>query len=310
MTQALPPRRSLVFGLLAIVLGVRDPRRGRRCDGGGTVGYAARRALRRARRRRGSISCGRAARWRASSRSCSACSTRPRSPRSPTARSRRRSTSRSASSRCTRSASRRVVLGVVGLLFLIVALSYAEGTASIRETGGAATFVRVAFNDLAGFLTGWVLFLDYLIVIALSALFVPHYLGLALGIDAIARRPGRRDRGVRRRSRGIARVRLCPADAALHASASRCRCSTSSRSSCSCRSASRSSSRRSALTRGPLARHASDVARHRVRAAARDARVHRPRDGRELRGGGAAARARPAAQPLQRDLARRRHLRR
>jgi APA family basic amino acid/polyamine antiporter len=83
-----------------------------------------------------------------------------------------------------------VVLGLVGLLFLLVALSYAEGTAAIRETGGAATFVRVAFNDLAGFLTGWVLFLDYLIVIALSALFVPHYVGLALGIDAIARRPG------------------------------------------------------------------------------------------------------------------------
>src|SRR6185312_13762417 len=82
------------------------------------------------------------------------------------------------------------VLGIVGLLFIIVALSYAEGTASIRETGGAATFVRVAFNDFAGFLTGWVLFLDYLIVIALSALFFPHYLGLALGIDSIARRPG------------------------------------------------------------------------------------------------------------------------
>src|SRR5580765_3097209 len=83
-----------------------------------------------------------------------------------------------------------LVLGGVGLLFLLVAVSYAEGTASIRETGGAATFVRVAFNDLAGFMTGWALFLDYLIVIALSALFVPHYLGLALDIDAIARRPG------------------------------------------------------------------------------------------------------------------------
>src|SRR5579884_3053138 len=82
------------------------------------------------------------------------------------------------------------VLGVMGLLFVVVALSYAEGTASIRETGGAATFVRVAFNDLAGFLTGWALFLDYLIVIALSALFVPHYLGLALGIHSIARNPG------------------------------------------------------------------------------------------------------------------------
>ena len=83
-----------------------------------------------------------------------------------------------------------LVLGVVGLLFLIVALSYAEGTASIRETGGAATFVRFAVNDFAGFLTGWALFLDYLIVIALSALFFPHYLGLALGIDVIARHPG------------------------------------------------------------------------------------------------------------------------
>jgi APA family basic amino acid/polyamine antiporter len=75
------------------------------------------------------------------------------------------------------------VLLVVGALFLLVALSYAEGTAAIPEPGGAATFVRRAFNDLAGFVTGWVLFLDYLIVIALSALFVPHYAGVALGWD-------------------------------------------------------------------------------------------------------------------------------
>jgi APA family basic amino acid/polyamine antiporter len=83
-----------------------------------------------------------------------------------------------------------VVLAVVGVLFLVVTMSYAEGTTSIGETGGAATFVRVAFNDLAGFVTGWALFLDYLIVIALSALFFPHYLGLALGIHSIAQHPG------------------------------------------------------------------------------------------------------------------------
>jgi basic amino acid/polyamine antiporter, APA family len=83
-----------------------------------------------------------------------------------------------------------LVLGVVGLVFLVVTLSYAEGTTAIRETGGAATFVRFAYNDLAGFVTGWVLFLDYLIVISLSALFVPHYVGLALHIDSIARHPG------------------------------------------------------------------------------------------------------------------------
>ena len=67
------------------------------------------------------------------------------------------------------------VLLAVGALFLLVSLSYAEGTAATRETGGAATIVRIAFNDLWGFVTGWALFLDYLIVIALSALFVPHY---------------------------------------------------------------------------------------------------------------------------------------
>jgi basic amino acid/polyamine antiporter, APA family len=83
-----------------------------------------------------------------------------------------------------------VVLAVVGVLFLVVTMSYAEGTTSIKETGGAATFVRVAFNDLAGFVTGWALFLDYLIVIALSALFFPHYLGLAIGVHSIARQPG------------------------------------------------------------------------------------------------------------------------
>jgi basic amino acid/polyamine antiporter, APA family len=82
------------------------------------------------------------------------------------------------------------VLAVVGVLFLVVTLSYAEGTTSIGETGGAATFVRVAFNDLAGFVTGWALFLDYLIVIALSALFFPHYLGLAIGVRSIATHPG------------------------------------------------------------------------------------------------------------------------
>src|SRR3989440_5782792 len=73
-----------------------------------------------------------------------------------------------------------VVLLATGALFLVVSLSYAEGTAAIRETGGAATFVRIAFNDLWGFVTGWALFLDYLIVIALSALYVPHYAAAAL----------------------------------------------------------------------------------------------------------------------------------
>src|ERR671936_2831706 len=81
------------------------------------------------------------------------------------------------------------VLFVVGVLFLLVSLSYAEGTAAIPETGGAATFVRRAFNDPLGFMTGWALLLDYLIVIALAALFVPHYFGKAVGWAAITDSP-------------------------------------------------------------------------------------------------------------------------
>src|ERR671930_1363691 len=81
------------------------------------------------------------------------------------------------------------VLLVAGVIFLLVSLSYAEGTAAIPEPGGAALFVRRAFNDPAGFVTGWALFLDYLIVIALAALFVPHYLGTAVGWDAVTDEP-------------------------------------------------------------------------------------------------------------------------
>ncbi|HSP71932.1 MAG TPA: amino acid permease, partial [Gaiellaceae bacterium] len=82
-----------------------------------------------------------------------------------------------------------LVLLAVGLLFFLVALSYAEGTSAIPETGGAATFVRRAFNDLAGFATGWVLFLDYIIVISLSALFLPHYLAGAFEAPTLGKSP-------------------------------------------------------------------------------------------------------------------------
>jgi APA family basic amino acid/polyamine antiporter len=82
-----------------------------------------------------------------------------------------------------------LVLLAMGAVFFVVSLSYAEGTAALPETGGAATFVRRAFNDLAGFLTGWVLFLDYLIVMALAALFVPHYVGGAFDVPSLERKP-------------------------------------------------------------------------------------------------------------------------
>ena len=82
-----------------------------------------------------------------------------------------------------------LVLLLTGALFFVVSLSYAEGTAALPETGGAATFVRRAYNDLAGFVTGWALFLDFLIVMALSALFVPHYVGATLSAPSLRQSP-------------------------------------------------------------------------------------------------------------------------
>ncbi len=82
-----------------------------------------------------------------------------------------------------------LVLLAAGAVFALVSLSYAEGTTALPETGGAATFVRRAFNDLAGFVTGWALFLDFLIVMALSALFVPHYVAGALGTPSLRESP-------------------------------------------------------------------------------------------------------------------------
>lgn len=63
-----------------------------------------------------------------------------------------------------------------GLLFGLTALTYVEGGAMFRERGGSSTFARHAFNELIAFVAGWAILIDYLIVIALAALSVPHYL--------------------------------------------------------------------------------------------------------------------------------------
>ena len=74
-----------------------------------------------------------------------------------------------------------LVFLAAGLLFALAAAAYAEGGATIAEPGGAASFARRAFNDLVGFIAGWAAALDYVIAIALSALFVPRYLTGAFG---------------------------------------------------------------------------------------------------------------------------------
>ncbi|HVO53406.1 MAG TPA: amino acid permease [Solirubrobacterales bacterium] len=63
-----------------------------------------------------------------------------------------------------------------GLLFGLTTLTYVEGSAMFRERGGSSSFARHAFNELVAFIAGWVILLDYLIVLALAAISVPHYL--------------------------------------------------------------------------------------------------------------------------------------
>jgi APA family basic amino acid/polyamine antiporter len=66
---------------------------------------------------------------------------------------------------------------IAGGLFALTAKTYAEGAAMFPEAGGSSSFARHAFNEVVSFIAGWALCLDYILTIAISAFFVPHYLG-------------------------------------------------------------------------------------------------------------------------------------
>src|SRR5213080_2327198 len=70
-----------------------------------------------------------------------------------------------------------VVFMLAGGLFALTAKTYAEGASMFPEAGGSSSFARHAFNELASFFAGWALALHCIITIAISAFFVPHYLG-------------------------------------------------------------------------------------------------------------------------------------
>ncbi|MFI5028232.1 MAG: amino acid permease [Solirubrobacterales bacterium] len=70
-----------------------------------------------------------------------------------------------------------LVFMFAGALFALTAKTYAEGAAMFPEAGGSSSFARHAFNEVVSFIAGWGLSLDYILTIAISAFFVPHYLG-------------------------------------------------------------------------------------------------------------------------------------
>jgi APA family basic amino acid/polyamine antiporter len=70
-----------------------------------------------------------------------------------------------------------LVFVITGIFFFCTAATYAEATAMFPEAGGSSSFARHAFNELVSFFAAWAQMLNYVITVAISAFFVPHYLG-------------------------------------------------------------------------------------------------------------------------------------
>src|SRR5436309_5486459 len=82
-----------------------------------------------------------------------------------------------------------IVFIITGFIFWLAAATYSEGTAMYPEAGGSSSFARHAFNEFWSFFAAWGQMLNYVITIAISAFFVPHYLG-GLFIPFLKTSPG------------------------------------------------------------------------------------------------------------------------
>src|SRR6476646_6996098 len=71
-----------------------------------------------------------------------------------------------------------LVFVVAGIVFTATAATYAEGTVRFPEAGGSSSFARHGFNELVSFGAAWSQMLVYIVTIATSAFFVPHYLSI------------------------------------------------------------------------------------------------------------------------------------
>ena len=69
-----------------------------------------------------------------------------------------------------------VIFAIAGLVYVVTTMTYVEGGAMFNERGGSNTLARHAFNEFVSFAAGWAILIDYVIVIALAAITIPHYL--------------------------------------------------------------------------------------------------------------------------------------
>jgi APA family basic amino acid/polyamine antiporter len=70
-----------------------------------------------------------------------------------------------------------IVFIITGFFFFCTAATYAEATTMYPEAGGSSSFARRAFNEFWSFVAAWAQMLTYIATIAISAFFVPHYIG-------------------------------------------------------------------------------------------------------------------------------------
>jgi len=70
-----------------------------------------------------------------------------------------------------------VVFLASGVMFLLAAMTYVEGSSLHRDRGGSTIFARYAFNELWSFVAGWAVLLDYVILIAATAFTATNYPG-------------------------------------------------------------------------------------------------------------------------------------
>ena len=82
-----------------------------------------------------------------------------------------------------------VVFVITGFFFYMTAATYSEATAMFPEAGGSSSFARHAFNEFWSFFAAWGQMLNYIITVAISAFFVPHYFGSVIGVDALRHGP-------------------------------------------------------------------------------------------------------------------------
>ncbi|HLM08253.1 MAG TPA: universal stress protein [Thermoleophilaceae bacterium] len=71
-----------------------------------------------------------------------------------------------------------IVFVIAGLIFACTAATYTEATTMYPEAGGSSSFARRAFNEFWSFFAAWAQMLNYIITVAISAFFVPHYLAV------------------------------------------------------------------------------------------------------------------------------------